>query len=374
VRSGEIPLLTEFNPNNVTWQYRALKEIRTEYDYDLGVHQVLCSGAVGSAKTLFGAHLGITHCLGNKGAVCGIGRVTMPDLKETLLHMILEHLGEPGELVDYEYNRTKSQIEFSNGSRILTFSWHDKKWKKFRSYAFTMFIIEELTENDGPEIHEAIMLRLGRNKNIKEKLFVMLTNPDDPEHWAFKKIITKDGVVEPHKIGIDDLGNFIMKDGVSTHVYYSLTEDNKFLDPAYIDFLERNLDPVMAERMLKGRWVPISKKNIYYSYGPANQIREKTYQVDKKLPIRVTWDFNIGDGKPMSATAFQYTGHATHWFKEYVVYSARTGDILQEMAEDGLFEHPVAYVIHGDANGSYRDTRSLLIQRQWISIRQGRPC
>jgi hypothetical protein len=335
---SDTPLLNEFDPQDVPWQYKALNKIKN-LDFNLGVHQILLSGSVGSAKSLLMAHLVLLHCLENAGAICGVGRLTMPDLKDTFLKMILDHMGESGEIVEYSYNKTEGEITFPNGSKILSFSWHDKKYKKFRSYAFSMFAIEELTENDTPDAYEAIIMRLGRNKKIDEKLLLMATNPDDPEHWAYKKIIESK---EPTK-----------------HVFYSLTKDNKFLPSTYIDYLERNLDPKMADRMLRGLWVPIAANNIYYSYSERNQ-RKGNYTINEKYPIRITWDFNIGEGKPMSCVAFQWNRYAFHWFKEFVVHSARTSDILEEIAASGLLDHRCAYVIHGDATGKNRDTRSKL--------------
>lgn len=335
---AEIPLITDFDPQDVPWQYDCLNEIEG-YNYNLGVHQVMLSGSVGSAKSLLLAHIILKDCAENPGACWGIGRLTMPDLKDTLLKMILDHIGEAGEIVDYIFNKTESTIIFPNGSRILAFSWHDKKYKKFRSYSFTSFAIEELTESDDDKAYEAILMRLGRNKKWKGKrLLICATNPDDPEHWAHKRIIERQSP--------------------TIHVYYSLTKDNKFLDPAYITMLESNLDPEMAERMLKGRWVPVNRQVIYYAYGANNQYRGVKYEIDLRYPIRITWDFNIGEGKPLSAVVFQWNGWAFHWFKEFVVHSARTSDVLEEMAEDGILDHPVYYVIHGDATGRSSDTRS----------------
>ena len=352
IQQGDIPLITEFDPNDVKWQMKAIDKI-LEFDYSLGVQQVLFSGAVGSAKTLLMAHLIVKHCLENPRTTVGIGRLTMPDLKDTLLYVILEHLGEPGEIVDYTHNKQEGEINFSNGTRLLSFSWHDSKWKKFRSYDFSLFAIEELTENDGPEAYQAVLMRLGRSRRTGPKLLLMATNPDDPDHWVYKDIVSKSNKVEDIKLLQRD-GSFIIKKGITKHVFYSLTKENIF----YYDFLERNLDPLMALRMLGGQWVSLAGKGIYYTYNKANQVPSYKYQVDKRHPIRIAWDFNIGTGKPMSAIAFQWNRYAFHWFKEFVVYSARTYEVLDEIGESGILNHPVHFIIHGDASGDNRDTRN----------------
>jgi len=339
IQQSDIPLVTEFDPNDVPWQMKAIDDILT-YDYSLGVHQVLFSGAVGSAKTLLMAHLIVKHCLENPNAWVGIGRLTMKDLKDTLLYVVLEHIGYEGVLVDYSHHKTRSELTFCNGARISCFSWGDKKYKKFRSYPFTMFAIEELSENDTPDAYEAIIMRLGRSRRIKQKLLIMATNPDDPEHWIYEKIIAK------------------ADNDPTIHIYYSITADNKFLDPAYLDFLERNLDPLMAQRMLYGQWVSIGGGAIYYQYHSGNQVKGKSYKIKTNHPIRICWDFNIGEGKPLSAIAMQWNRYAFHWFKEFVISSARTPEVLTEIGESGLLDYPVEYIIHGDASGNNRDTRN----------------
>jgi hypothetical protein len=40
----------------IPWQRRCLLDIRTKFDYSIGTHEILLSGSVGSAKSLFLAH------------------------------------------------------------------------------------------------------------------------------------------------------------------------------------------------------------------------------------------------------------------------------------------------------------------------------
>lgn len=335
----DVPLITEYNPHDVGFHYDVIKDIRTEYDYSKGVQQIMLSGSVGSGKSLLMAHALLTHAIDNPGAEVGLGRLTMPDLKETILKMILDHMGEPGEVLNYDFNKTISSITLPNKSVFHSFSWHDRKYKKFRSHKFSAFGIEELTENDEQEFYDAILMRCGRSKHIKEKFIISATNPDDPEHWAYKK--------------------FIDTSNPNIHTYYSLTEQNKFLDPAYIAFLKSNLDPKMAERMLYGRWLPIGTENIYYNYDTERNFRAWAYKINYSYPIHIAFDFNIGEGKPMSCVLFQVIGSAFHFFDESVVHGARTEDIMEDMAGRGLLDHHCHYIINGDATGRNRDTRSI---------------
>jgi len=342
VSDSDVPLINEFDPRAIPMQARVIRDIRERYDYEEGVHQLLLSGAVGSAKSLLGAHLAVTHCDQNVKAHCGIGRLTMPDLKETMVDMVLDHIGESGDIMNYSYNKTTSEFKFNNGSKISSHSWHDQKYKKFRSKKFSAFIIEELTENETSEPYDAILMRMGRLSHVKEKFLASLTNPDSPEHWAYKKLI----------IGARTDPNI--------HIYYSLTEENPFLDPAYIEMLKRNLDPQMAKRMLYGQWVTVGEEVVYYSYGPGNYRQNESYVVDLDYPIRICFDFNIGHGKPMSCALMQKKSSIYHVFDEVIIEGARTGDIMDELASRGLLDYNTKYIIHGDQTGKRRDTRQHL--------------
>jgi hypothetical protein len=132
------------------------------------------------------------------------------------------------------------------------------------------------------------------------------------------------------------------------------------LPKGYISELERNLDPKMALRMLEGQWLPINREVIYYGYSKeaGGNYRAESYVVDPQLPVEISFDFNIGHGKPMSACLYQYSKDQFHFFADAVVHGADTADIMEEIASRGHLEHNTRYFIHGDASGKHRDTRS----------------
>ena len=176
------PTLAEFNPNDIPYQYKVIHDVRKRFDYDLGVHELLFSGAVGSAKTVLLAHLCVTHCLLYPGAFVGVGRRTWPALKETLWNVILEHLGS----TTYKHNMTDPSITFPNKSKIMGFSWKDRNFKKFRSYEFSAFAVEELTDNDEDDFLREVKMRVGRLRHVREKWIAYATNPDEPDHEVAK--------------------------------------------------------------------------------------------------------------------------------------------------------------------------------------------
>ena len=336
MKFSSTPTISEFNPNEIPFQMRVIDDIRDEFDYTKGVHEILCSGSLGSSKTLLAAHLCVIHALRFPGAVVGIGRKTLPSLRDTLLNVILAHLDDD---VQYSLNQTKGQITFSNGSKIMPFSWADGNYKKIRSYEFSAFAIEELTENDDQEFYDEIRMRMGRLTHVPECWLLSITNPDSPENWAYKYFIESK---EPTR-----------------HVYYSNTMENPFLPDSYIKQLQEQLDERMARRMLQGEWLEIADEVVYYSYDKAYNYVDGAYSINTRDNIHISFDFNIAANKPMSAVFFQRDGQGTyHFYDEVVIQSARTEDVLEEAYARGLFDGPQKVIVNGDASGRHRDTRS----------------
>lgn len=339
--NSSIPTLTEFNPAIIPYQLDVIKDVRKNWDYNLGVHEGLLSGSVGSAKSLLMSHIGVTHCLMNPGAVCLLGRKALPQLKDTLIQMILDHIGID---VPFRYNISRGIIEFPhNNSKMIAFSWADKAFKKVRSYALSCALIEELTENDDLEFYKEIKMRVGRIPHIKENFILCATNPDSPDHPAHDYFVEKSKVIP------------------TRHVYYSLTEQNPFLPKTYIQNLKETLSPKEADRMLRGKWVSIHTDVVFYNYTRDRNFKNESYQFDRRLRFDLSWDFNIGYGKPMSAMIGQVDGAGVfHIAKDFVVEGARTEDVCNEIYNSGEIKQFQVINIFGDCNGRNRDTRGTL--------------
>ena len=119
------PTLSEFDPRVIPFQYQVTRDLEN-FDYSQGVHEVLLSGSVGSAKSLLMSHQIAKHMLQNPGAHVGIGRLSMPALKGTLFQTIVDHFGD----FPMRVTENTAKIRLPNGSRLTSFSWQDKKYKK----------------------------------------------------------------------------------------------------------------------------------------------------------------------------------------------------------------------------------------------------
>jgi len=355
VSDSATPSFFEFNPELIPYQYKVIKNVKTYFDYSMGPHEILLSGTIGSAKSCLLAWLIIKHATEFKGARVLIGRKAMTDLKETLFQTILEMLdGSFMEHDDFVVNLTATSIKFyvdgKYHSEIISRSWHDKKYKKFRSVNISMLAIEEATENDNKEFKgfytEAIG-RLGRIKHIAEKecLSILATNPDSPSHYC-------------HDYFIKGSKKF-----ANRHVVYSRTEDNPFLPSWYIDSLREKYDEKMCLRLLEGQWIHIHTDIIYYSYDPEIHFVLEDTEVDPELPIRLSFDFNIAKGKPMSSCLFQFDPRTKSFIfiDEVAVEGARTSAVIELWCDKGYFDtkHNPEIIIHGDASGRYGSSKSI---------------
>lgn len=308
------------------------------FDYSSGLFEFLLSGSVGSAKSLTLSHLIVDHCLSYEGAAVGIGRLALPRLKETLCQKIREHLYGIG--VSYKYDETKGSFRFSNGSKIIPFSWTDKKYEKFRSYELSAMVFEELSENhdEHKRAYEEAAARVGRLTHVPESWIACASNPDSPSHWVYKY--------------------FIESTNPARRTYYSVTSENPFLPKKYIDKLLEIYDAKMSRRMIYGEWIEISDEVIYYTYDREHNYRDYSYQVQDYAPVSVAFDFNIALGKPLSVAFIQHINDESHIFNEVVIEGLKTRQALEEAYEKGLLPKHRKYIIQGDASGRNSDTRN----------------
>jgi hypothetical protein len=339
------PNLLGFNPYCIPYQGEVVDFLHN-FDYGIGNPEILLSGSYGSAKSILMAHLAVVHCLENPGARCCLARKAMPDLKRTIFKEVIEHIEKDlTEGVDYIASENRGFIKFANGSECISISWADKKYKKGRSLKLSMIIFEELTENndDDFEAFKTLKARLRRIVGIKQNILIAATNPDEPSHWVY------DYFIEPNENG---------NSHPTREVFYSVTTDNPFLDPVYIQQLEADLTAREVLRFIYGKWISLKSATIYYEYDKAYNHSNSPYNINEDYPIICTWDFNIGDGKPMSLSFMQFINDHFHIFDEVILHGSRTLNTLEEALGRGILNKKMNYIICGDASGKARDTRS----------------
>lgn len=355
------PSFSEFDPTVIPVQDQIIDDVVTQYDYSLGVHEFLLSGSLGSAKSLVLAHLALLHSMKYPRARGALVRKSMPDLKATIFKKINEHMeGALVEGLTYWINHTTGTITFKNGSEIICRSWSDRAYMKLRSLELSFAVVEEITENDDEDQrgYQELKFRVGRLPHIKENWIGSACNPDSPSHWVYNyfELLKDEGLGSNAPLGAGPLADRTR----TKHVYYSTTDDNPFLPQSYRDQMRNDLDPKMYERMGRGRWIEVSSDGIYHQYDRAENYVDRDYDFQNVHPVILTWDFNIGEGKPLSVAVCQYipSTDTFHVASEVVINGMRTEDSCEELAGRGVLDMPVEFYICGDATGKHKDTRS----------------
>lgn len=367
-KSRITPRMDDFNPAVVPWQIKLLQDYHNPniFDFTKGVQTIVLSGAVGSAKSLFCSHLTWLHLTENKDALVCLTRLDRRRLKDTSYKLFLDHRPKCFKLgSDVNFSKVRSVIDFNKSelkavhwagmqdgepitNTVLGMYYSDGDYVRFRSLEFSFVHMEEAVEAADSEIYKVLKERT-RRPSCPKKTILLSTNPSEPDHWVNQELIQKAGWVNGVRQQGEGLDDCI-------HVYYSLTTENPTLDPSYVEGLLRSLSELEAQRMIYGKWVSLYGKNLYYAYGEHNKIRQH-YKINLAYPIRVTFDFNCAKGKPMSCVLGQYIAGKFHLFKQYAI-EGDTSSLMNELLADGVFDHNVEYIIHGDAAGWSKSTAS----------------
>jgi phage terminase large subunit len=193
--AASTPSFSEFNPRVIPWQSRLIDDVFHNFDYSLGVHEVLLSGSVGSGKSLPAAHCALRHLLTYQKSRCVLARRAMPDLRDTIFAKVCEHLDgtvkDDGTVFregkDFGIARQNCRIWFANGSEVISRSWADKRAKKMGSIEASCAIVEEFTENDEDDWNAIrfLRMRIGRLPHVPQNWIIYCANPDGPSHFAY---------------------------------------------------------------------------------------------------------------------------------------------------------------------------------------------
>lgn len=345
----------DFDPRVIPWQWDALKAI-SKLDYSERTQEIGFCGILGSAKTTLAAWLAIDHCCKYREAEFFIGRRSYTDLKESQFKELVGIIETTWGKRAQSWSRVGDcSIHFPWGSRIVSGTWGDGRYEKFKSKNYSAAWLEEPTENNEKEYKEFMGVfrgRVGRvnskNSDVQENFLISSFNAYDPDHPIYDEYYTKNS---DHR-----------------HLFESLKKDNPFLQPGYYDALAETLDPVSYKRMVLGEWLSQSTDKIYYSYNEVGNHINRDYEVKRSIPVHVCWDFNIGVNKPMSGCFFQFFNGAFHFFDEFIIDSARTQDTLEDIRDRGLIKPGYMYYIHGDSSGVNRDTRT--VSTDWSIIKK----
>ncbi len=240
--------------------------------YDAEEKYILCHSEKGPGKTYGCLTKLVKHCYLNENALAIIG-VTVRSMANKggawskLQEMILPtwrdgNRDRDGNLLDEGMGLHFTDVKFDSQHNELIWiqnqydTWscvvmisapHANQLRlRIRGYEPSFVFMDELTSCDSPVYFTSIAAQLGRRLYIEgPQQFVGATNPDDPEHWVYKKFF-----VEPFN---EETGEW---DPDFRTIYFPFSENKDNIVAGYHESLKKIYrgDPIEALRMVSGEW------------------------------------------------------------------------------------------------------------------------
>jgi len=216
--------------------------IALDYLEDDKTKYVMYGGAAGGGKSHLAAYFALKTCIKYPGAIGGIGRKVLKELKQTILESVFEVAKSQGVENEFKYDRQMSELIFRNGSKIYLIDLCDKpsdpKFERLGSRKFTFFIFEEAGEIEerGFDIISKTRMRHLTDVIYGTSKILLTANPT--------KNFLKREFYDKWKNGT------LPENAVYIQAYAS---DNNFLPKDYVEGLNE-LKGIDRERLLLGNW------------------------------------------------------------------------------------------------------------------------
>jgi hypothetical protein len=314
-------------------------------------------GGVGSGKTDIGSLWSLDKVDNSAEGVIGmITANTYPQLIDSTTRNVYKNLQTWGVAVRPE-TLPKAYTPFNIAILDQKGKWKEILMRSLNSFE-TLSGVEvgwlwcDEVWQTSKEAMDLVTARTRDTRMTNQRLFT--TTLDDPASWMHERF------VESFNADFDE-------------VIYATSYDNPFLPGDYVEELKSTYSKQMFQRMCMAEWVYLEGLNIYYAFGNHNITEHAEF--DPALPILWAWDFNIGQGKPMSSCLCQIKKgthyHITkigrkpieivrpelHVFDEIIIDTADTGQAVQEFKSRDWMKQQRQVYIYGDSSGKARDTR-----------------
>jgi len=299
---------------------------QTEFIADFHSNFIDFIGGNRCGKTYGGAEKGILLTILN-----GKDRKVYGLAIEPTLSMASEILKPKLELIAEKYNirmiwrEQKHKFifpDFSNSEILLRSA---EKPQRIEGGEYCWIWLDEPAQCK-PEIWKRVITRLNDKHAIVKQIFT--TGTPEGLNWYHKEITRED------------------KKGKSIHkvVYGSI--DEIILNAGYdhIRRLQENLDPLVLQEKLYGKFINTTTGKVYYAFDEKFVINNFTPMLN--LPVRISCDFNIN---PCVWNLHQFIEDKIYTFDEIVMYNANTPLMCEKLNEVlnkyGLF---AGYYFYGD--------------------------
>lgn len=196
---------------------------------------VLLTGTAGGGKSHLAYMKAISYAMKYPGALIGLIRKNRTSMNNSVVPFVKSLL--PPEFAEKAWKRSYHRFELPNGSVIMCCGLADPNQRNHlrgvrnkNSGGFDLVVIDE-ANSLLPEDYNEVQGRM-RGTSAPWCQIMVLTNPDSPEHWIYKRLI----------------------EGGEAKIYYSRYDENYHNPESYKKSLE-SISGVQGLRLREGLWV-----------------------------------------------------------------------------------------------------------------------
>ena len=275
-------------------------------------------------------------------------------LLENNIPLYASFLESIGQIEGRDYNITKGSrpsLEYSDGHRVLFRSADPQAVAGLVSYTASHATVDEAgqcAETTPIEVSKRVRCPLSI---VRQVLYT--GTPEGVGNFFFRKF---------NKTTCEPIEGTQFRVGKGALVLQGRTYDNKELPPDYLDNLYREFswNENLAKAYIEGEFVPIYDHRGY-DYD-ADKHRKSDVEIKEDRPLYVCWDFNVTQGRAGGVSWITLQEDARDiWAAAENKGSSRT---TFEAVDDFIRQFPKLkwqhkeILVHGDAAGHGRDTRS----------------
>ena len=320
-------------------------------------------GGAGSGKSITAGVKVILRCMATPGHKIFCIRKVEGGAKKSVFAQLIEWTKLFGVYPHCKINLTDKIILFPNKSSIQCIGLDDPE--KIKSVPFISgYWFEEATEMDILDFMQCDLRLRGNTPSYKQ--IIVTFNPIVVSNWVYEKFFTEqqnvvskcDGRIQEFELGVGD-------ELIPCMTHHSTYRDNPFIDAQYKAVLGdlANRSETDWRVYHEGLWGQVSG-TVYSSFDRMRNVSEKA-EYDPALDICWTWDFNIGEGKPMSSALCHIRQGRdkdgklrleVHVFDEIVMETGDTRTMCDEYKRRGYSIGNAS--IYGDRSGKSRSSNS----------------
>jgi PBSX family phage terminase large subunit len=306
---------------------------------------LILKGSAGSGKSVFAAKKVIFRSIYEDNHHFLITRKVAATLKKSVWELFQKQISDWGLVnrVFYEVNKTELTIKLHKSK--FSFIGMDDPEKLKSIVGITGAFCEEMTELNEQDWNQ-LNTRI-RDKSPHYRQTIGAFNPVSEDHWIKEKIWDSEPMLP-------------------TKLHESNYKDNPYLDEEYRMLLEsyKHTNDLYYQVYCLGNWGVVDKSGKFlYSFDAEKHVRNDI-QHDPKLPVRLSFDFNI---EPFVCTLYQMPNSDTVNVFDQIILN--DSDIYQ-VTDMVKARYPNSFLqVTGDVSGGNRTGAVRGKASYWIAIK-----